>query len=159
MNERLYQAEEGHVQRPCGQGETDHGVNGELKEGQSGWTERRKSQVRGGGKVGQGRPLCGCMVMTRWLSVCVCVSGVAHRQMCMCLFAGLCMCTCTGLGMRLCADPRTCVGMCKYMYVPVCGYLSHAGNRDHTTYRGPQSGAGLRCVRGAEGEESAFLTI
>lgn len=29
--------------------------------------------MRGGGKVGQGHPLCGCMVMTMWLSVCVCV--------------------------------------------------------------------------------------
>lgn len=68
--------------------------------------------------------------------VCVCVSGVAHRQMC--LFVGPCMCVCTGPGMRLCAGPRTCVGMCKCVHVPVCSYLWHAGNRGHTTYRGPQ---------------------
>lgn len=102
-------------------GEMNHGVPGELKDSQNGWTEREEGVTGERRRQGQsGAPTvwvqsCGHVV------VCVRMSGVTHTHMYM--FAGLCMCVCTHLGMCLCVGPRMCVGICQCTPMTVGGYL------------------------------------
>lgn len=119
-------------------GETNHGVNGEVKEGQSGWTERRVP----GERRRQGRSEAPIVRVRSCDPVveCVCVWGCTHAEVYV-LLTGRHRCVCTSLGMHPCAGPRTCTGTCKSVHKPVCSCMW--GQRRYA----PQCGAGLRCVR------------